>query len=999
MNKDELNLRNLNKIPPHPDYVAIEHKILDFWTQNDCFNKLREKNRGQKKFSFLDGPITANNPMGVHHAWGRTYKDLFQRYKAMLGYDQRYQNGFDCQGLWVEVEVEKELGFKSKRDIEAYGIDNFVNKCKERVLKYSKIQTQQSIRLGQWMDWENSYYTMSDENNYTIWYFLKRCHEHHWIYKGDDVMPWCPRCGTALSEHEIVTEGYKELTHLALYLKFPIKDRPNESLLVWTTTPWTLSSNVACAVHPDLIYLKVKEKGQIYYLVSSRLEVLNSKPEILAEVPGKELEGLEYLGPFDELPLQKGVIHKVILWDEISGEEGTGIVHIAPGCGKEDYLLGKQYNLRVIAPLTEDGYFLENYGILSGVHVKDSAQIVLDELTKKGMVYKTENYTHRYPVCWRCGTELVFRLVDEWFIRMDELRYKIMEVAKQVRWIPAYGLDRELDWLKNMQDWCISKKRYWGLALPIYECACESFEVIGGKEELKSRAVLGWDKFEGHSPHRPWIDEVKISCPKCGHIVSRIPDVGNPWLDAGIVPYSTIGYLTNRSYWQEWFPADFVTECLAGQFRNWFYAILAMSTVLENRTPVRTILGHGKVLDENGEEMHKSKGNVIWFEEAAENMGADIMRYIFVNHNPEDNLNFGYGVAEEVKRKMLVFWNVYNFFVTYARLDLPKISKSSEALKTLPLNELDRWILSRLQWLISSVREALDDYNPAPVLKYVEQFIDDLSSWYVRRNRRRFWKSSSDLDKQAAYQTLYECLVTLMKILAPIMPFFTEEIYQNLVRALDPDSPISIHLNDFPEVKPELRDEKLETEMATIRELVSLGLSARRRAGIKVRQPLKLGLVWGLNEDQKELLEKYRTILSDELNIKELRVVFDEKAVPANFVSNYEEETHKDSLRFYLSVELTDELINEGLAREFVHKVQNLRKEAGLEVEDRIELYFQGTTRLESAVKEFSEYIKQEVLAVKLEVKKPQAPDFFTKKLKVNQEECEIGLKPVGKLA
>ncbi|MEO0077100.1 MAG: class I tRNA ligase family protein, partial [candidate division WOR-3 bacterium] len=566
--------------------------------------------------------------------------------------------------------------------------------------------------------------------------------EHNWIYKGYDVMPWCPRCGTALSEHEIVTEGYKELTHPAVYLRFPIKGRTNEYLLVWTTTPWTLSSNVACAVHPDLFYVKVKQGNDIYYLIKSRLGVLKGSYEILDEFEGKRLLGLEYTGPYDELEAQKGVVHKVILWDEVSGEEGTGIVHIAPGCGKEDFELGKEYNLPAIAPLTEDGYFLEKFGFLTGTNVKDSAKLVFDDLSRKNMIYYIEDYTHRYPVCWRCDSEVVFRLVNEWFFRMDELRYQIMEVAKQVRWIPEFGLDRELDWLKNMQDWCISKKRYWGLALPIYDCECGKFEVIGGKEELKNRAVKGWDKFEGHSPHRPWIDEVKIACRYCGKEVSRILDVGNPWLDAGIVPYSTMHYLTDRNYWQQWFPADFITECFPGQFRNWFYAILAMSTVLENRPPFKTLLGHALVKDEHGEEMHKSKGNVIWFDEAAEKMGADIMRWIFTAHNPQENLNFGYTLSNEVKRKFLTLWNVYSFFITYARIDKPKLRTSNtfKGLDGLKLNKLDQWIISRLQWLIIQVRARLDDYDPAPVAKFITEFIDDLSGWYVRRNRRRFWK-------------------------------------------------------------------------------------------------------------------------------------------------------------------------------------------------------------------------------------------------------------------
>jgi len=986
-------IQNLKPVQPMPDFPAIERKILDFWKEHKCFEKLVAKNKGNKKFSFLDGPITANNPMGVHHAWGRTYKDLFQRYKAMLGYDQRYQNGFDCQGLWVEVEVEKELGFNSKRDIEKFGIDKFVEKCKERVVKYSKIQTQQSIRLGQWMDWDNSYYTMTDENNYTIWHFLKKCYEHKWIYKGHDVMPWCPRCGTALSEHEIVTEGYKELTHPAIYLKFPIKGRKNEYILVWTTTPWTLSSNVACAVHPELFYIKVKQDDNVYYLIQSRLEILSGKYEVLEEFEGKKLIGLEYDGPYDELPAQKGVIHKVIPWEEVSGGDGTGIVHIAPGCGKEDFMLGKEFNLTAIAPLTEGGYFIEGFGFLTGLNVKDSAKPVFEDLKKKGMVFKIENYTHRYPVCWRCDSEVIFRLVDEWFIKMDELRHQIMEVAKQVRWIPEFGLERELDWLNNMQDWCISKKRYWGLALPIYDCKCGKFEVLGGRDELKAKAVNGWEKFDGHSPHRPWIDEVKIKCSACGKEVDRILDVGNPWLDAGIVPYSTMNYLSNHKYWEAWFPADFITECFPGQFRNWFYAILAMSTVLENRTPFKILLGHALVKDEKGEDMHKSSGNVIWFEEAAEKMGADIMRWIFTSHNPQENLNFGYQAGHEVKRKLLTLWNVYSFFVTYARIDLPQIKPvTPDSLQGLSLTSLDAWILSKLQRLNSSIRERWDDFDPAPTIKYLEEFIDDLSGWYVRRNRRRFWKPGADQDKLAAYQTLYECLVTLIKLIAPIMPFFAEEMYQNLLVAIDENAPVSVHLTNFPEVKTELRNEELENETALVRELISLGLSARKAAEMKVRQPLSEGVITGLSNEQQKAADKYLVIFQEELNVREIKYADAGKSFDNNFVKS-QDESGNSQYQFYLNKMLTPELENEGLARELAHKIQNLRKTAGFDVIDRIEMYYEATPKLSEAIKLFNNYITQEVLALKMEPLGQAKEKDIEKKMNINQETITIILK------
>ncbi len=453
----------LKKVNTQEDFVALEHRILDFWKENKSFEKLVQKNKGGKRWSFLDGPITANNPMGVHHAWGRTYKDLYQRYHSMLGQELRYQNGFDCQGLWVEVEVEKELGFKSKTDIEKFGIANFVEKCKERVHKFSKIQTNQSIRLGYWMDWDNSYYTMSDINNYTIWLFLKKCYDRGWIYKGHDVMPWCIKCGAAMSQHEISTEGYREMEHMSIYVLFPIVGKGNENLLVWTTTPWTLPANVGAAVHPEFIYVKIKQGDQIYILVKDRLlDVVAAKGdyEVLEEFPGSALKGLFFHSPFEELSAQKGVKHPVLIWDEVSAEEGTGIVHIAPGCGKEDFALGKEEGLAAIAPLDEFGTFIDGFDWLTGQNVMDVAEPIINNLKEKKILYRKEKITHRYPVCWRHGTELVFRLVNEWFIKMDELRFQIMEVAKQIRWMPDYGMQLELDWLKNMHDWMISKKRY-----------------------------------------------------------------------------------------------------------------------------------------------------------------------------------------------------------------------------------------------------------------------------------------------------------------------------------------------------------------------------------------------------------------------------------------------------------------------------------------------------------------------------------------------------------
>ncbi len=1040
----------MKEVSSKVDFIALEHDMLDFWKQADIFNKLRAQNAGNEPWSFLDGPITANNPMGVHHAWGRTYKDLFQRFHAMLGKELRYQNGFDCQGLWVEVEVEKELGFKSKTDIEAYGIEEFVNKCKDRVRKYSAVQTEQSKRMGYWMDWDNSYFTMSDENNYTIWGFLKKCFDRDLIYKGYDVMPWCTRCGSALSEHEIATEGYKELTHTSIYLKFPLKDREQESLLVWTTTPWTLSSNVMAAVHPDLDYVKVRQGAEIYYLVEGRLSILQGDYELLETLKGRDMHGWEYHGPFDELPIQQDIHHAIIFWEEISENDGTGIVHIAPGCGKEDNALAKEMGFQVIKPIDEFGNYLEGFGAWTGTNVMGNGDQVIDDLSQKGLRYKREPITHRYPICWRHGTELVFRPVDEWFIAMDELRPEIAEVTKQVNWIPSYGKERELDWLKNMHDWMISKKRYWGLALPIWTFEDGSFFVVGSEAELKDLAVEGWSEFEDKSPHRPWIDQVKIKHPKTGLIGTRVPDVGNPWLDAGIVPYSTMDYRKDPEYWEKWFPADFIVESLPGQFRNWFYAILAMSTVMENRPPIKTIMGHALVKDENGDDMHKSAGNAIWFDDAAEEMGVDVMRWMYAAQVPVNNLNFGYGVADEVRRKILTLWNTYSFFVTYARLD--EFEPLSELDET-TLTELDKWVLARLNRLVGLARKDYDLFQTDKLMLKINRFVDDLSNWYVRRSRRRFWKSENDTDKWAAYHTLYQALVTLTKLLAPVAPFFTEAIYQNLVAASDPEAPQSIHLCRFPEVEEQWLDEDLLRRVDVVIKAVELGRAARNKANLKVRQPLAGVSVYFPDETDRSYAHDLRDQILEELNIKTMTVVetaddlvqYDIKPnlgllgpkygkdmgtirsliatadpqellqrsksgkiihlsdgsvafelLPTELlVTSIEPEgqavVEEAGIVVAVDTELSPALISEGLARDFIRNVQNMRKDAEFDVSDRIHIFIDTVVELQNVIREHQEYIANETLAEEINF----APNAATYQadFKLGGSICKVGIE------
>ncbi len=1067
---------------------------------------LRKNEDAKERFSFLDGPITANNPMGVHHAWGRTLKDLYQRFNNMHGLKERFQNGFDNQGLWVEVEVEKKLGFENKKDIEEYGIARFVEKCKEHTRHFADVQTEQSKRLGYFMDWDNSYYTMSEENNYSIWHFLKKVWHDGNLYQGRDSVPWCPRCGTAISQHEILTEEYQELTHDSVFFKLPLtslavasfssrlQERglksatptrenikgslidkltgcPTVSLLVWTTTPWTIPGNMAVAVDPDLDYWLWKlpkengnssrhsgaspaspaggpkdaaiesrsegpeGNGSSEYIIfadpsaecscgacpaatldseSDNVQTLNAldvvkEGEKVAVIKGKDLVGLSYLAPYSYLPAAKEVEgsnkYKVVEADPmiltVDPSQGTGLVHIAPGCGSEDFELGQVKDIPALSVIDESANYLEGFGELTGKNAKDKPELILDDLIGKEIAnfssrsdqkralkgatsekvdaslpffHKIVPYTHRYPTCWRCKSELVWRVVNEWYIAMDDerkdsardYRSELKDVIKDIEWIPEFGYKRELDWLNNMHDWLISKKRYWGLCLPIWVCdKCGHFEVIGSKEELKERAVSGWEEFEGHTPHRPYVDNVKIACSACGDSVSRIKDVGNPWLDAGIVAYSTLKYFEDRGYWEKWFPADLVLECFPGQFKNWFYSLLAMSTVLEKKAPFKTLLGHGLVKDEHGEEMHKSKGNAIWFDDAAEKMGVDPMRWLYATQDPSHNLNFGYGPAREVKRRFLfILWNSFKYFVTYARLDgfnpneamkLPE-DETKFTFDTYDLHVLDRWLISKSNEVFKETKDYLENYKNHKAAQVLEDFVvKDLSTWYIRRVRDRVGPTAPDGDdKSCAYQTLYGVLIRLTKVLAPFMPFITEEMYQVLMEPQEVECEKSdvfgkldsVHLTSWPKYHDYLTDEAVLETMEIVREIVEKGHAARRDAGIKVRQPLQ---ELQISNFKFSIEEEYLQIIKDELNVKDV---------------NFEE--GKGELEVALDTEITNELRLEGTAREMIRNIQKARKKAGCEWDDEIIATYPETEENISAVKAFEEDIKQQTLSTKI---------------------------------
>ncbi len=1014
--------------PPEPlNFIEIDKKILAFWKESDAFNKLVEKNRDSgKRYSFLDGPITANNPMGVHHAWGRTLKDIYQRFMAMRGYHQRYQNGFDCQGLWVEVEVEKYLGLDSKKDILDFGLDNFSKACKERVLKYSKTITEQSVALGQWMDWGNDYFTMTDRNIESIWTFLKKCSEMGLLYKGHRPMPWCARCGTSLSQHEML-DSYKDMKHDSVYLKLPITDKPNEFMLVWTTTPWTLTANTALAVHPKSEYAKVKQNGDVLYLSVDVLHKLDGDYEKLGVVMGKELIGLHYTGPFDDFETQKAIDHKIIAWDMIGSEEGTGVVHIAPGCGLEDYELSqiKENDIGTVTPIDEAGDYVDGFGDFTGKNVADIAPAVFEHLKKKGFMYKTEEYEHRYPTCWRCNADLVFRLVEEWFIATEELKPRLYKANATIKWSPDFLKKRMDDWLFNMGDWCISRKRFWGLPLPFYSCSCGEITIIGSKEELAQKA--GIDLNDVPEMHRPWIDEIEIACPKCGNKVKRVLDVGDCWLDAGIVPFSTMSYFTDRDEWKKWFPAELIIEMRA-QVRCWFYSMLFMSVVLEDCAPYKICMAHEKVGDESGQEMHKSWGNAIWFDDAVKIMGADAMRWIYAAQPKTTPLRFGYSPGKEVVKKFLQFWNCYSFFVTYANIDKPKFESWDKPPKEVSC-DLDRWIISRMQSFISSTWKNYEEYEISAIVQSCEAFWDDLSNWYIRRSRRRLWKGEFDADKQSGYDTLYYCLVATIRLLAPIIPFVTEDMYQNLVRSNYPDAPESVHHTEYPIADDSLCDSELEDHIAKMRAAVSLALAARQRSKMKVRQPLA-AVYFVILDDSKEAIERFSDDVLSELNVKEIKFVDNpdelldvklmidlRKAGPVfgknvnavksamegldsatrnNWVGNrgdIEIQVNGESVtvpedmilmekvegeRFVietdgqihaaLDTELTDELRMEGFAREAVRRIQVYRKDIGLDVEDRINLAVCGDDALMRALDSMRKYIAEEVLAQKFEI-------------------------------
>ncbi|MBR5619070.1 MAG: isoleucine--tRNA ligase [Clostridia bacterium] len=1016
-------------------FIETEHEVLRFWEENDCFGKLREKNAGHTRFRFLDGPITANNPMGIHHAWGRSLKDIFIRYKAMQGYDCRYQNGFDAQGLWVEVEVEKELGFKTKRDIEEYGMDKFTKKCVERVKKFSGIITEQSKRLGQWMDWDNSYFTHTDKNIQGIWHFLQKCNENGWLRKEYKPMPWCPRCGTSLSEHEM-TGSYKLMTHNSVFFKLPIVET-GKKILVWTTTPWTLSSNVALAVNPEIDYVEVRIASDDATLICAKNAIKylgDDKQEVLRMFKGDELVGLHFETCFPEFDAQAGIDHRIVAWEDVDAEEGTGVVHIAPGCGAEDFQLGVREGLAQVMPVDDSGIFLQGFGFMSGKDSHDIADEVFEELKQRNKLYKVEPHEHSYPVCWRCKHEVIFRLVPAWFIATEELKPRLIRAAESVRWEPDSNGKRMVDWLNNMGDWNISRKRYYGLPLPFYVCDCGEVTVIGSKAELREKAVDPAKVDALPELHRPWVDDVMIVCPKCGKPVRRIAETGDVWLDAGIVPYSTFGYFDDKEEWKKNFPAEWVTE-MREQVRLWFYSMLFMSVVLEDRAPYERVLSYNSVVAEDGSRFSKT-GFMIRFDEAAEKIGADTVRYLYAGAPVANDVRFGYNLGDEARRKLLGFYNIYTFFDTYASIDKPCFDgyTPDKALFT----PVDRWLMLRTDAYIRKATESYESYKTYTLVKEFESFVDDISNWYVRTNRRRFWKAEDADDKMIAYYTLFYALRACVQTMAPIIPFMTEGIWQRLVRKVMPSAPISVHLTDFPKPMDLFEDDGLTAQVAQVRDIIATAMRLRNEQQLKVRQPLAKLFV--CTEDPQAIRTFERSIL-DELNVKEVEYINDfsvleeitlgvnfkaagavlkkdvnrfkaalENAAademqamaaafkageavavpgfegtfdPSLFVENRRTKAGvvsaqcADGLDTALDVTLTDALRKEGAVRDVIRQCQLLRKEAGYSVEQRINAAVQTQDAfLLEALTEKKDHIAAELLAGELVINAPFESDL-----------------------
>ena len=1011
------------KVSTNLDSVEREKEVIEFWKKNDIFKKSLKIREGHPTFMFYDGPPTANGKPHIGHIETRVFKDVIPRFWTMKGYEVPRKAGWDTHGLPVELEVEKMLGINGKPQIEKYGVEPFIQKCKESVWKYKHEWEQMSDRVGFWADMDDPYVTYHDDYIESEWWALKEIHKKGLLYKGHKIVPYCPRCGTSLSSHE-VAQGYKDVRETSCIARFKVKNEENTYILAWTTTPWTLPSNVALCVNPKETYVKIKaEDGKKYILAEALVpSVIKGEYEIITKYIGDELYGTEYEPLYNFAKPEKKAWY-VIADNYVTLTDGTGVVHIAPAFGEDDSRVGKDNDLPFVQLVDEQGNFSKETGKWAGTFVKDADKLVLKDLEDRGLLFAALPYEHSYPFCWRCDTPLLYYAIDTWFIKMSALRDRLVANNNTVNWMPENIKDGRFgNFLENVIDWGLSRSRYWGTPLPVWECECGHYDVIGSREELKERCENVPDDIE---LHKPYLDPLTMKCEKCGKEMHRVPYVIDCWFDSGSMPFAQYHYpFENKELFHKHFPAQFISEAI-DQTRGWFYTLMAISTLLFDKSPFENCLVLGHVQDKDGQKMSKHKGNVVDPWQVLDNQGADAVRWYFcASSSPWLPTRFYPEGISEYQRKFIgTFWNTYAFYVLYA--DIDDFNPMDYKLEYDKLSQMDKWALSKLNTLVKTVDELMTDYKVTESARAIQDFTDELSNWYVRRSRDRFWANGMKQDKINAYMTLYTCLVTLAKVCAPFVPFMTEEIYQNLVTNLDKTAPESIHLCDFPVANEDYIDEKLEENMETVLEIVTLGRACRNVSGMKNRQVLSKAYV----ESKKKLDENYYYIIKEELNVKELEFVDDAssfvsynvkpnlKTVGPKFgailpkinqmlrmgdgtayvrelkengkvvleigeakVELLEEdlliETTKsekyismqeDDMIVVLNIELTPELIEEGFVRELISKIQNLRKESGFEVQNHIEIYYSGNDKLAEIIEKNKNEIADDTLADKIE--------------------------------
>jgi isoleucyl-tRNA synthetase len=1008
-----------------------EERILKFWETEKVFQKSVSNREGGKKFTFFEGPPTANGTPHPGHVLTKAMKDLIPRYKTMCGCHVGRKAGWDTHGLPVELEVERQLGIESKQDIEKYGIEAFIKKCRESVFKYEGEWREMVTRGGFWIDMEDPYVTCSNEYIETVWWILGQFWKEDLLYEGHKVVPYCPRCGTALSSHE-VAQGYREVEDPSVYVRFAIKDQPDTSFLVWTTTPWTLLSNVALAVGENIDYIKVKLNDEYLILAKARLEVLEGEGEVVETFKGKDLAGTEYhqLYPF-VIPEKKA--HYVILADFVSTQDGSGIVHIAPAFGEDDYRVGKENDLPVIQPVGMDGKFTDEVTPWKGQFVKTADPEIIKDLKATGKMFKSARIKHTYPFCWRCDSPLLYYARHSWFIKTTAFKDEVIRNNELINWFPAHIKEgRFLNFLENMIDWAISRDRYWGTPLPIWVCGdCKHHHLV---DSVKNLCELGKDVPKDIELHKPYVDQLELSCPKCSGQMKRVPEVIDCWFDSGVMHTAQWHYpFENEEVFKENFPADFICEAI-DQTRGWFYSLLVTATFLHKQPPYKNVVVLGHICDKNGVKMSKSKGNVLDCMELFDKYGADAVRWSLYTGTAPWNTRrfFEEGIAEAQKRYLGTLQNVYSFFVLYANIE--NFNPFDHVLPVDKRSEIDKWVLSRFNHTAEEVRKAMDKFEITWATGHMEKFIDDLSNWYVRRSRRRFWSSERNTDQISAFLTLWEVLTGFAKLTAPFTPFIAEDIYRNLVCAVNKDAPDSVHLADYPIPEENLIDEQLERKMEFVMRVVQLGRAARNEANLKVRQPLAEMKVVTTDAFEKATLGEMEYLLQEELNIKDVIAVSDASTlmryvakpnfralgkgplkgmipqIKAHLESVSGSEVKKEieaggyefkldekpvtlraeevdlqaqasdefsvqsegGLSIALNKVLSRDLLLEGLARELVNKIQFMRKEQGLDIVDRIRVNYDVIDReklqdIEDSISSFGTYIGQETLAKSIE--------------------------------